>query len=61
MTAEYPRDAQNPPTEHGARPDEQPAPRQRVKDHTSLRSAEHDQSFQQAHVEEKDSATPRNG
>lgn len=32
MTAEYPKEAQNPPTIPGARPDQQPAPRVRVPD-----------------------------
>lgn len=32
MTAEYPKEAQNPPTEPGARPDEQPKPTVRVPD-----------------------------
>ena len=30
MTAEYPREAQNPPTNPGGRPDEQPDPQVRV-------------------------------
>ena len=30
MTAEYPKEAQNPPTIPGARPDEQPEPEVRV-------------------------------
>lgn len=32
MTAEYPKEAQNPPTIPGARPDQQPAPKVRVPD-----------------------------
>jgi hypothetical protein len=32
VASEYPKDQQNPPTIPGARPDEQPAPAQRVPD-----------------------------
>jgi hypothetical protein len=32
MTSEYPREAQNPPTRSGARPDQQPQPEVRVPD-----------------------------
>ncbi len=33
MTAEYPKEAQNPISEPGMRPEDQPAPRQRVPKH----------------------------
>jgi hypothetical protein len=32
MTDKYPKEAQNPPTKPGERPEEQPPPRQRVPD-----------------------------
>jgi hypothetical protein len=42
MTAEYPKDQQNPPTEPGLRPEDQPAPQQRVPPRTNLKATGQD-------------------
>lgn len=68
MTAEYPKEQQNPPTEAGRRPEDQPPPRQRVpRDFEQEKAAgdprnaesgwergEHLDKFQTAHTEDAD-------
>lgn len=51
MTANYPKEAQNPPTIPGARPDQQPEPRVRVPD--TKPAAERDQLERKQNTQEE--------
>jgi hypothetical protein len=73
MTSEYPRDQQNPPTQPGARPEEQPAPQRRVPPRfeqapgepdprgidSGWTGGEHVKGFQEAEAEELEGTSQR--
>jgi hypothetical protein len=53
MVSEYPREQQNPPMDPGQRPEDQPAPRQRVPDHYHQSEGGDDPRFPEREVKQE--------